>query len=227
MIPLFEQYTQEFKELNLPYSFDNEIISEGDTIKLVTGEEFLVSSINYDSNGAFLEYYDTTGVVRNISSNEAIIAPTKSERKLFWYDAIKAIIAMDIIKIGGSFSGGGILVSGGIYHKWRNSIAKKLQGIRQVQSYNSLKSQCDKLSSILNSDKYLLDTFKELDKYPYIDSKFISMFIGKRANKKFEEAKKMRKQLITEIGDYILHLLSEDDLNFIKEINTITNQNKN
>lgn len=220
MIPLFEQYTQEFSELNLPYSFDLDVIEEGMTIKLITGEEVAVNSIKYDSSAVLLEYADLDGNTLTISPNEAVTL-TEKERKLFWYDAIKAIIAMDIIKMGGSFSGGGIIVSGQIYHKWRNSIAKKLQGVRQRSDYNFLKSQSDKISTILNSDSNLLNTFKELDKYPYIDTKFINSFIGKSAKKKIEENKKMRKSLVEEIGNRILSILTEEDLKFIKELNEI------
>ena len=103
MIPLFEQYTQEFSELNLPYSFDLDIIEEGMTIKLITGEEFVVNSINHDSCNIVLEYADLDGNTLVISPNEAITI-TEKKRKLFWYDAIKAIIEMDIIKMGASFS---------------------------------------------------------------------------------------------------------------------------
>lgn len=220
MIPLFEQYTQEFSELNLPYSFDLDVIEEGMTIKLITGEEVVVNSIKYDSSGVLLEYADLDGNTLVISPNEAVTL-TEKGRKLFWYDAIKAIIAMDIIKMGGSFSGGGIIVSGQIYHKWRNNIAKKLQGVRQRSDYNFLKSQSDKISAILNSDNNLLNTFKELDKYPYIDTKFINSFIGKSAKKKIEENKKMRKALVEEIGNIILSILTEEDLKFIKELNEI------
>lgn len=219
MIPLFEQYIQELNDLNLPYTFDGEIIAEGDNFIDFSGEEFLVNSTKLDSNCWVLEYYDTNGIVNQIASNEVL--STKADRKLFWYDAIKSIIAMDIIKMGGSFSGGGILVSGKIYQKWRNNISKKLQNIRQIENYNFIKSQSDKISSILNNDMYLLDTFKELDKYPYIDTKFISTFIGKNVKKKIENNKKMRKQLITEIGEYILNLLSDEDIKFIKTINEI------
>lgn len=220
MIPLFEQYTQEFSELNLPYSFDLDVIEEGMTIKLITGEEVVVNSIKYDSSAVLLEYADLDGNTLSISPNEAV-ALTEKERKLFWYDAIKAIIAMDIIKMGGSFSGGGIIVSGQIYHKWRNNIAKKLQGVRQRSDYNFLKSQSDKISAILNSDNNLLNTFKELDRYPYIDTKFINSFIGKSAKKKIEENKKMRKSLVEEIGNRIINILTEEDLKFIKELNEI------
>ena len=223
MIPLFEQYIQEKLELTLPYSFDLDVIEEGMTIELVSGEEVLVNSIKSINDEFVLEYTDFGGITIDINPNEAVIV-NKSERKLFWYDAIKAIIAMDIIKMGGSFSGGGIIVSGQIYNKWRNAITKKLQGIRQRDDYNFLKSQSDKISSILNSDNTLISTFKELDKYPYIDSKFISSFIGKNAKKKIEETKKKRKELITQIGNHILTLLIEEDIKFIKTINEIINQ---
>ena len=77
---------------------------------------------------------------------------------------------------------------------------------------------------LLNADKYLIDTFKELQFYPYTDHKFISSFIGKNAKKKLEENKKMRKQLIEEIGNYILNFLPEEDIKFIIQLNTIINQ---
>lgn len=222
MIPLFEQYTQELTELNVPYSFDLDVIEEGMTIKLITGEEFLVNRIKSNENRFVLEYTDFSGITIDINPNEVVLA--EKTRKLFWYDAIKAIIAMDIIKMGGSFSGGGIIVSGQIYNKWRNYIAKKLQNIRQHPNYNYIKSQSDKISSILNSDNTLTSTFKELDKYPYIDSKFISSFIGKNAKKKIDYNKKIRKELIEQIGNHIITMLTEEDLKFIKEINEITNQ---
>jgi hypothetical protein len=66
--------------------------------------------------------------------------------------------------------------------------------------------------------------FKELQFYPYTDHKFISSFIGKNAKKKLEENKKMRKQLIEEIGNYILNFLPEEDIKFIIQLNTIINQ---
>lgn len=222
MIPLFKQYAQELNELSVPYSFDLDIIEEGMTIELITGEEFLVNSIKSSENGFVLEYVNLDGIIVEINSNEVVV--NKVDRKLFWYDAIKAIIAMDIIKMGGSFSGGGVIVAGQIYNRWRNSISKKLQGIRQHSNYNYIKSQSDKISSILNSDDTLISIFNELVKYPYIDAKFISSFIGKNAKKKIDYNRKIRRELIEQIGTRIITRLTEEDLKFIKEINEITKQ---
>jgi len=215
MIPLFSEYIQELNESRLPYSFDLDVIQEDDIVKDITGTEYIVKSIE---NNDIVICENEIGEFLKIEPNDLVI---KKDKSLFWFDAIKAIIAIDIIKMGGSFSGGGVAISGQIYNKWRNVIATKLQSIRVHPEYISIKSQCDKLASILNSELYLLDTFKELSKYPYADTKFISSFIGKNAKKKIEENKIMRKQLIKEIGDHIIGLLSEEDIQFIKKLNEI------
>ena len=209
----YEQYLLE----NWPsYSFDGQELKVGKSVRSFDGYSGII--VSKESVNGKVQYRDHKGVVRIVESYELTSDEILNEADMTWWEVTKGIIAADLIKVGLAFAGGGVLLAGVLFSNWRNSIANKIEKIKQDKKFNELKDQAHGIANKFNGDSDLTSMMQELEKYPYQDTLDVK---GKREKAKADTTNKERNRLMREISKYVKSKLTPEEIPFFVEINKI------
>lgn len=198
------------------YSFDGGELKVGRSVISFDGYSGII--ISKEIVNGKIQYRDHKGVIRICESLELISDEFLNEAELTWWEVTKGILAADAIKVGTSFSGGGIMVAGYLFANWRKSIANKMESIKKDEKYKELKNRASSIADKFNGDPELTNMLTQLAQYPYSDTLFLK---GKREKSKADSNNKERTRIMREISKYIKSKLSDDDKKYFSEINNI------
>lgn len=209
----YEQYLLE----NWPsYSFDGQELKVGKSVKSFDGYSGII--VSKESVNGKVQYRDHKGVVRIVESYELTSDEILNEADMTWWEVTKGILAADLIKVGLAFAGGGVLLAGVLFSNWRNSIANKIEKIKQDKKYTELKAQAQGIADKFNGDSDLTKMMQDLEQYPYQDTLYVK---GKREKAKADATNKERNRLMREISKYVKSKLTPEEIPFFVEINKI------
>lgn len=198
------------------FGFDGSQLKVGKSVISWDGYSGII--VSKESVNGKVQYRDHKGVVRVCESQELIESDFLNEADLTWWEVTKGILAADLIKVGATLAGGGVLLAGYLFSNWRKSISNKIEKIRKDKAYEELKKESSKIADKFNGDPELTRLLGELAKYPYVDMTF---GMGKRATSKAKDNNKERNRLMREIAKYVKSKLDPEEQKFFIEINKI------
>jgi hypothetical protein len=208
---------EEFLFENTPiYGYDGCQLSVGKSVISFDGFSGII--VSKESVNGKIQYRDHRGVIRVCESHELVEFDPINEADITWWEVAKGILAADAIKAGASLVGGGILVAGYMFSKWRKSIANKIESIRKEEKFSDLKVKAASIADKFNGDTELTPMLSQLAQYPYVDPLFTK---GKREKSKADTNNKERSKLMREIAKYVKSKLTEDEKSYFVEINKI------
>lgn len=207
-------YEDFLNEQSKSTGYDGSVLTTGSSVITFDGLSGVVISRDRDGKVSF---ESENGEIHIRESSNLIEFDVMNE-DLTWWEVTKGILAADAIKVGLQFAGGGVLLAGVLFLKWRNSIANKIEKIKKDERYAELKSHATKIADKFNNDSDLGRMLNNLAKYPYQDTSFIR---GKREKSKADESNNTRKTLMRDIAKYVKSKLSPDEKKFFTEINSI------
>lgn len=163
--------------------------------------------------------------MKNIKSFEEFISesykPTDyspiNEDISIWH-ITKGIIAMDAIKAGVSFAGGGIFAAGSLDFNLRKPILNKIEAIARDEKYKDLKIKATSIADKFNGDPELTSYINDLNKFPYTDPLFTK---GKREKSKAESNNIERNRIMRELSKYVKSKLTDEEKTYFVEINDL------
>jgi hypothetical protein len=197
------------------YAFDGSELKVGKSVTSFDGYSGII--VSKESVNGKVQYRDHKGVVRIVESYELTADETLNE-DMTWWEVTKGILAADLIKVGLSFAGGGVLLAGVLFSNWRNSIANKIESIKQDKKYEGLKIQATKIADKFNGDAELTKMMSDLEKYPYKDPLYTK---GKREKSSAISNNKERNRIMREIAKYVKSKLTPEEMPFFVEINKV------
>lgn len=218
MLPNYENFINEF---SIDFSFNGELLKVGSSVICADGTRGII--ISKTSNEGLVTYRDDKGnnwianpeelmITKNLKNLQESIDPTQQFlRKEQWYNIIKFIIAIDILK--GNGVGGGVLNSSNIFPSWRNKVSELLNKIQTDKII--LKAQADKTADKFYHNANINAILSELIQYPYTDLSIKKNFIKKREFSKLQEINNKRKELIKRLANEVWQNLDEQEKEFL------------
>lgn len=221
-------YEEFINESNKMYSIDGDLLGIGKKVLSVDGTSGMI--ISKTSNEGVVIYKDQNGDTWVANPEELMITQNNKEvsesfdgtvvempKKMHWYNIIKGIIAIDIIK-SKNYSSGGIVSSEKLFPAWRNKVEGKLKDIAKDPQYIQIKATCDKITDKFIHDDKLSNLFAELAKNPYTDLSIKKYYIKKREFNKISQINNNRKSLIRQIAVHVEKSLGESEYNVLISI---------
>jgi hypothetical protein len=137
---------------------------------------------------------------------------------LQWWQIAKGILAIDSIKVGNTFVGGGLNLASHLFTNWRKSINSKLESLKKDSNYPKYRELSNSISAKLNIDQKLNSLLGDLQKYPYTDPTFV---MSSRSKKKIEQSNAERRKIMKSIANEVKDILTKEESDFFMEINNI------
>lgn len=225
MIPNFQDFVFEF---NSTFSLTGDPLKVGDSVICADGTTGII--ISKTTNEGIVTYVDHKGntwlanpeelmITKNLKNiQEGISEDQVFLRKEQWYNIIKFVIAVDILK--GNGIGGGVLNASTIFPKWREKVSKLIDKLKENTSYILLKAQADKTADKFYHNANITAILNELQQYPYTDLSIKKNFIKKREFAKLKDINNKRKELIKKLANEVWQNLDSDEKQFLSNLTT-------
>jgi hypothetical protein len=208
------------------FSFNGDPLKVGDSIISADGTSGII--ISKTTNEGIVTYKDHKGnnwianpeelmITKNLKNVQEGIDPTQTFlKKEQWYNVIKFIIAVDILK--GNGIGGGILHAGTIFPKWRDKVSVMIEKLKGETSFILLKAQADKTADKFYHNANINSILAELQQYPHTDLSIKKNFIKKREFNKLQDINNKRKDLIKKLANEVWQNLDEEEKQFLSNL---------
>jgi hypothetical protein len=198
------------------FTFDGEELKVGKSVISFDGYSGII--VSKETVNGRVQYRDHKGIVRVCESHELFSDEPIFEADMTWVEVAKGIIAADIIKVGPSFAGGGVLLAGTLFSNWRTSIANKMKDNGPDKKFAGLKSIANSIATKFNGDEELTNMMLDLEKHPHQDSAYLK---GKREKTKAIATNEERRRIMREIAKYVKSKLTPEELPFFTEVNAM------